>query len=553
MSKKAYAVTLNQQVGVVFCMNKYINPKRIVAENDVDDSALILADNNVQAVLDDRNCIRINNKGYILLDFGKELNGGIVVTIQAASPENTKLRIVFGESVTEALSDLGENNSGNDHSLRDMTFDAVAMSTQRFGETGFRFVKLEAVGGDISVRVVKAVPVIEDKKYLGSFKCSDELLNTIWETGAYTVLLNMHEYIWDGVKRDRLVWIGDMHPETLVIQSVFGDDDCIRKSLDMIRDNTLPNVDWMNKIPTYTFWWIIIHHDIYMHWNDLEYLEQQRDYMLKLADKLADIVECSFKPYTPDVLFVDWSSVDHDCEIEGVKSIACIALKHLKKMLEILGENEAAKKCGIYHNRLKEEKVDDNIEINNRIAALTVLAERNSKKSLDKMLSTTEYEMSCFMGFYILNTLSMMGNNGKALELIRRYWGAMLKLGATTFWEEFKMDWAKNAARIDEITPEGKDDIHRDFGEYCYERCRLSLCHGWASGPTAFLMKSIGGIKILEPGCKKLAVKPDLSGLEWADIVFPTPYGSVHIECRLVDGKTEAKISAPDEIEIVTE
>ena len=64
---------------------------------------------------------------------------------------------------------------------------------------------------------------------------------------------------------------------------------------------------------------------------------------------------------------------------------------------------------------------------------------------------------------------------------------------------------------------------------------------------------SIGGIKILEPGCKKLAVKPDLSGLEWADIVFPTPYGSVHIECRLVDGKTEAKISAPDEIEIVTE
>ena len=534
-------------------MNKYINPKRIVAENDVDDSALILADNNVQAVLDDRNCIRINNKGYILLDFGKELNGGIVVTIQSVSGENTKLRIVFGESVTEALSDLGEYNSGNYHSLRDMTFDAVAMSTQRFGETGFRFVKLEAVGGDISVRVVKAVPVIEDKKYLGSFKCSDELLNTIWETGAYTVLLNMHEYIWDGVKRDRLVWIGDMHPETLVIQSVFGDDDCIRKSLDMIRDNTLPNVDWMNKIPTYTFWWIIIHHDIYMHWNDLEYLEQQRDYMLKLADKLADIVECSFKPYTPDVLFVDWSSKDQDGEIEGVKSIACIALKHLKKMLEILGENEAAKKCGIYHNRLKEEKVDDNIEINNRIAALTVLAERNSKKSLDKMLSTTEYEMSCFMGFYILNTLSMMGNNGKALELIRRYWGAMLKLGATTFWEEFKMDWAKNAARIDEITPEGKDDIHRDFGEYCYERCRLSLCHGWASGPTAFLMKSIGGIKILEPGCKKLAVKPNLSGLEWADIVFPTPYGNVYIECRLIDSKTETKITAPDEIEIVTE
>ena len=231
-------------------MNKYINPKRIVTDYDVDDSALILEDKDVQAVLDDRNCIRIKNKGYILIDFGKELNGGIVVTIQSVSGENTKLRIVFGESVTEALSDLGEYNSGNYHSLRDMTFDAVAMSTQRFGETGFRFVKLEAVGGDISVRVVKAVPVIEDKKYLGSFKCSDELLNTIWETGAYTVLLNMHEYIWDGVKRDRLVWIGDMYPETMSFTTIYGRQLITERSLDFVKDQT-PLPGWMNGFPSY--------------------------------------------------------------------------------------------------------------------------------------------------------------------------------------------------------------------------------------------------------------------------------------------------------------
>ena len=222
-------------------------------------------------------------------------------------------------------------------------------------------------------------------------------------------------------------------------------------------------------------------------------------------------------------------------------------------MLEILGEDEAAKKCGIYHSRLKEEKADDNIEINNRIAALTVLAERNSKKSLDKTLSTTEYEMSCFMGFYILRALSMIGNNEKALELIRRYWGAMLELGATTFWEEFKPDWAENAARIDEKVPEGKDDIHGDFGEHCYERYRLSLCHGWASGPTAFLSENIVGIKILEPGCKKLSICPNLAGLEWVNADFPTPYGIVRIECRCVNGKTETHITSPDEIEIVTE
>lgn len=534
-------------------MNEYINPQRIVTERNVENSGNILENNTVQAVFSDRNCIKIKSGGYILLDFGIELNGGVVVTIQSVSASDTKLRIVFGESVSEALSDFGKKNSGNNHSVRDMTVDAVFMSTQRFGSTGFRFVKLEAVGGDISVRCVKAEPDIRDIKYLGNFECSDELLNRIWKTGAYTVQLNMHEYLWDGVKRDRLVWIGDMHPETSVIGVVFGDDECIGKSLDLIRDDAADG-GWMNNIPTYTFWWIIIHYEKYMHTNDLEYLRQQRDYMIVLVEKLADIVEKDFKDdRKSDMLFVDWSSKNQDCEKEGVKSIACIALKRLKKMLEILGEDEAAKKCGIYYSRLKAQKVDDNIEINNRIAALNILAERNSKKSLETVLSTTEYEMSCFMGFYILRALSMMGNNEKALELIRRYWGAMLELGATTFWEEFKMDWAKNAVRIDEIVPNDKDDIHGNFGEHCYERYRLSLCHGWASGPTAFLTESIGGIKILEPGCKKLAVKPNLSGLEWADIAFPTPYGNVYIECRLVDGKTKTHITAPDEIEIVTE
>ena len=32
----------------------------------------------------------------------------------------------------------------------------------------------------------------------------------------------MQDYLWDGIKRDRLVWIGDMHPETMTIGAVFG-------------------------------------------------------------------------------------------------------------------------------------------------------------------------------------------------------------------------------------------------------------------------------------------------------------------------------------------
>jgi hypothetical protein len=31
----------------------------------------------------------------------------------------------------------------------------------------------------------------------------------------------MQEYLWDGIKRDRLVWIGDMYPEVSTIHAVF--------------------------------------------------------------------------------------------------------------------------------------------------------------------------------------------------------------------------------------------------------------------------------------------------------------------------------------------
>ena len=530
-------------------MKGFIKAKRIVAEMDVINAECLLRDGVMQAVFNVSSCALIRNGGYVLLDFGRELNGGIVVVTQNISNENAKYRLVFGESVSESLSELGEKNSGNYHSIRDMTVGAVFMSTQSFGETGFRFVKIEAVGADITVGAVKAVPNIRDIEKKGSFRCNDELLNKIWETGAYTVQLNMHEYLWDGVKRDRLVWSGDMHPSASTVYNVFGDDDCVRRSLDLVKQET-PAGEWMNGIPTYSLWWIINQYDRYMRWGDFDYLREQQAYMIDLTDLIIKWIDGGFYGESKDNLFVDWSSAGSDGLTEGVKSIACMALKCLKEIFEILKETEYADKCEKYHERLQQQKAADDVELNNRIAALTVIAGRDSAKSAEKVLGTTENDMSCFMGFYILNALAKIGNYDTALGLIRKYWGSMLELGATTFWEEFKIEWAKNAGRIDEMNEDGKDDIHGDFGEYCYRQHRLSLCHSWASGPTSFLSERIGGIEILAPGCKKLRVSPNMANLEWIDIKYPTPYGTVRIRSRRGNGVIKTEVDAPSEIEL---
>ena len=63
----------------------------------------------------------------------------------------------------------------------------------------------------------------------------------------------MQEYLWDGVKRDRLVWVGDLHPEVMTVNTVFGYNEVVPKSLDLIRDIT-PLPQWMNGISSYSIW-----------------------------------------------------------------------------------------------------------------------------------------------------------------------------------------------------------------------------------------------------------------------------------------------------------
>ena len=75
----------------------------------------------------------------------------------------------------------------------------------------------------------------------------------------------------------------------------------------------------------------------------------------------------------------------------------------------------------------------------------------------------------------------------QAVNVMKEYYGAMIDKGATTFWEDFDIDWGNNSCRIDEFPKENQKDIHGDFGDFCYKGFRHSLCHGWSSGVLAFL------------------------------------------------------------------
>ena len=530
-------------------MEKYIVPVRITAAENCVNCDSIVVDSPRQAVVIPNHdktyaerCVTIKRNGYILLDFGKELHGGICITVQSANGSNAMLEAVFGESAMEALSKRGEKNSDNYHSIRYWAIPAVAMSTQEFGSTGFRFVKISAVDADITLSSVKAVLKIRDLEYKGSFECNDGLLNEIWKTGAYTVHLNMHDYIWDGIKRDRLVWIGDMHPEVSTINAVFGNDSSIMRSLDLIK-NLTPAKSWMNNIASYSMWWIIIQYDMFMHWGNIDYLEKQREYLTELVDRAAECVDGGFEL---DGYFIDWSSKDTPGERDGCKSVFCMAFWCAARIFEALRDEKYSLKCDCCSRKLSDGKTC--AKVNKSTAALSVLSGRDTDDTKKIICGNSVKDMSCFMGYYVLLAKAKLGNIADALDIIREYWGGMLKMGATTFWEDFDIEWMQNAAGIDCITPAGKKDIHGDFGRYCYTNFRHSLCHGWASGPTAFLSQHVLGIRPTSPGFNTVAVSSDIGALEWVRGTYPTPYGNIYAEHKRKGGRIVTEYCAPSGI-----
>ena len=501
-------------------------------------------------------------KPGILLDFGREIHGGVQIAVSDLKPvgdrgKTVHLRVRFGESVSEAMSELGEKNSQTDHAVRDQVCEAPWLGTVEVGNTGFRFVRIDLTepGAMIALHSVRAIYLHRDLPYLGSFKCSDDRLNKIWQTGAYTVQLNMQDYLWDGIKRDRLVWIGDMHPETSTISAVFGTAgmDIVPSSLDLIRNET-PTPAWMNGISSYSLWWILIHKSWYEHGGDMGYLKQQQPYLTSLLKELVKHIGADGSETLPEGRFLDWPSSENKPAIHaGLHALLVLSLQAGADMANWLGDKPLAAECKAGVAKLKKHVPDPNNS--KQAAALMALAGLGDAAELNRKVMAVDgaKRLSTFYGYYVLQARAQAGDYQGCLDAIRQYWGGMLDMGATTFWEDFDLDWMKNAARIDELVPEGKVDIHGDYGNYCYLGFRHSLCHGWASGPTPWLTEHVLGIQVVKPGCAQIRITPHLGDLAWAEGTFPTPKGVVKVRHeKQPDGSVKTTYTAPRGVKVVT-
>ena len=556
-------------------IREYLSPVRIIWQQDsvqIENEHYLLSPGNGQADLSNsRVCVMRSTDARhpaLLLDFGKEIQGGIqLVTGMPASQKPVRIRVRFGESVSEAMCVIdGKNGATNDHAVRDFQLSLPWLGVAEVGNSGFRFVRIDLPDDSVELQLkeIRAIATYRDIPYKGSFRCSDERLNQIWQTGAYTVHLNLQEYLWDGIKRDRLVWIGDMHPEVMTVNTVFGYNEAVPKSLDLTRNITpLPN--WMNGISSYSIWWLLIQRDWFRYQGDWTYLQSQKDYLVDLLKVLISKVDASGREHLDGMRFLDWPSNENPEAINaGLQALMVQAMKYGAELCSLLQEPELASTCLETEARLRKaapQVIKPFLALKKKptepgmkqAAALLAWAGLMDANEADQKYLSQEGGLgfSTFYGYYMLRSMALAGNYSGALDIIRSYWGAMLDMGATTFWEDFNLDWLPNAAPIDELVPAGKKDIHGDFGAYCYKGFRHSLCHGWASGPTSWLTEYVLGVEVLEPGCRVLRIVPHLADLEWVEGTFPTPKGIVKIRHeKQPDGSISSKIEAPEGIVI---
>lgn len=540
-------------------INEHILPTRIVAKSDnINNAKALFSNRENQVFLTEKNLLNCKGKGYIIIDFGKEYCGGIRILTHRFVGQNScgNIRIRFGESVSETCAEIGEKNAGNHHSIRDITVALPCLCDQTLGDTGFRFVRIDFLD-DLEYNLINIYASIlrRDIEFKGHFSCNDELINQIFEIAKYTLYLTMQKYLWEGVKRDRLVWIGDMQQQVLAITYLFGENDLIEKSLkESVLKNPLPC--WFGNIPSYSVLLIQIVYEYYLKVKNTEFVLEILPYMEGVLEQLnksvSDDGNIDYSKAGADCrneYFIDWPTFK-TCDAKyGNNYLYILILNNFNKLYSYLGLQQNPL-CSILIEKLN--KIEHQDIKAKQIVSLGYLANKIDKEETAKKLTDGGAKgLSTFMSYYILKALSQSAGIVDALDILKEYYGAMISRGATTFWEDFDIEWLNDSGRIDELTLDGQKDLHGDFGNFCYKGFRHSLCHGWSCGPISFLFEDVLGVNVLDSGCETILIKPNLGNLTYCKGVFPTTKGNVYIEHKVVNGKVETKIDAPNEIKII--
>ncbi|MBE7079106.1 MAG: hypothetical protein E7380_04550 [Clostridiales bacterium] len=470
-------------------MTEYILPTKIIDGAKMENPETLFSSKGFYATINYtpsewKHYLKLNGIGsFIVLDFGKEMHGGVRLITDLIKTDVCKIRIRFGESLGEVNAELKEKNAGNYHSFRDFETQICSYADANVGQTGFRFVRIDLLEDNfIYFKNIYCVNRIFSKKPIYVYQGGDKRIADIFWTAKRTVdLCSSGGYIWDGIKRDRLAWAGDLAPEVMALHTLYGKVAIVEKTLDLCKKNA-PLPRFMNNIYTYSMWWIIMLADYYKEFACDKYIKKHLPYLIGLVAQMGELVDENGTLSTKTRYLVDWPTKDTKDELVGVRAIFLMAMNGAEYLLREFGKSvekvlEIKRKLLLQPLCPKEKK---------QVIALKYFAVGEiTDEEYEILIAGGAKGFSTFMSYYILSAIASRDEK-LAIDLMKEYYGGMLDRGATTFWEDFHIEWLDGTGRIDEID-ESKKDLHGDCGAFCYVGFRHSLCHGWSTGVLKFI------------------------------------------------------------------
>lgn len=537
----------------------------------------------------------------LLLDFGVKTAGFLFLQSKTATDFGIDLQ--FGPDIRLVIFEDHVRYSSGAGCFTDTKFRA------------FRFLKMRsAAGAGISVCTqVQFTGYRGD--YRGHFLCSDELLNRIWYTGAYTVQLctQPHELsgtynhllpkqygdfpanwrspygqyvIWDGPRRDREIWIGDMWPESHSLLYSFHFPDAIKSSLHVaavrqFENGAIPGSGiTLQNFAEYSCWWLVLVDRLFELTADRGFVMELEEHTVRCADWLLKELD-SNGGYLHINHRQTWAwTLQRRGTVTGSQCVAVAALRGAARLLRMSGRMSEAEKCdvagkkladqvsrelwredaGVFRDCLNPPDGVDRVSCDsNALASLFHVAgaeqSARSMRYLEENLWTPfgtrtihppepeegwnwahNHNVWPFVVGLELEARFERGHTSSAMQLLRNCWGNMINKGANCFWE---MVGGEDG---DFVTHRRIADIQGPSWDTWD-----SYSHGWSAGPTYMTQAYILGIRPLEPGFSKFLINPRLSDLEFAEGTIPTPKGPISIRIeRVSGGKNRIQIEVPD-------
>ncbi len=575
----------------------------------------------------------------LIIDFGQEVAGKVMVRVTGASATRPALHACFSESRAEMALRPSQNsgeaayapgcdtaNIWNGYPGQPYTYDSDSHTLPLAGAAlpatltdpqlrgGFRYLTLflSSPGyvdiGAVSLQFTAAPLQKDPAAYQGWFLSSDNTLNKTWYAGAYTVQVDTsmsntakswpystgeadhadaqvpyadpaQEVIFDGGKRDRIVWQGDLAVEAPVTYLSTGDTGAVDNSLSSLAAQQLPdgyvpaeslvgphNTGEERTYGEYVTWFVNNMAAHYLYTGDRAYLDRWYPAVVKAMAWLESVrqqdpqgliafgssgscghygySDCGHETYVNALYYRNLEQTATLADAEGKPADAAAYRATAATVKTAINAQLWDNSVGAY--RLSRETPGAYPQDGNATAILAGVASppqaqralaylrANNWSTLGSLTvspSTPNQVMSPVYeplpsGFEASARLSgtdpaELGFDS-GLQLTRQFWGWMLSQDpGSTYWEK--------------ASPDGSPAI----GQF------ESLAHGWASSPTVTLTSQVLGVTPTSAGYATYSVIPHPASLAWAQGSVPTPHGGLRASWDSKPGSFGMKISAP--------